>query len=685
MKPQESIFKGLSSELQPMKRSHTTFSAGHYSGHNLLPTNLRGRQEIFVPLEVLDFIFEIFKITPLSKQSDPRIITLLTRMERFYRRIIPKPFKKRPPKPSETDSGEANPSHNSIQDAPHDVTQPRHLEFGPGSSLFMNERSIEGASTYMSDSQTELLDKGLPALNSDLQDAIKNLNKTIRKHNKRKRRRSDTYDEAGMIEIKVNAGTSPESGRVFEECIESVVTEHRFSQNETIPGKFANYAVKLYPVTRIILGIASLSADAAAFAPVKVVAEGLLQVLSIAMDEHNRVNDILCQLESLGDYGPFLDDLRNLENSSLLQDRANKFLISLANFMRESIEYLDKRGPVKLFNQSWEESKKSLEDDRKRLDDQVLRDMQISLLGRLEQDISKDILSSISGDTSYREKQQQYSSQRMPTIGQWVLDDERFKRWKTENLDGKARVLCCTGLRKLTLISITSRTDTESCVAGAGKTFIASRIVTHLEEFRINEIMRNTSAKIGIAYIYCSVANASQQTTLSFVSSIARQLVELPSSRSNPLRKPAKNFHSKLSTQGQAPDLSDYRNLIREFIGCLDHTFIIIDALDECVEYNEAHDSVRDSFIQTLSCFNARLLFTSRKIGVVDDLEEKAKLLGNPLEGMDISPLPEDVKKYIHWRIYEKSGSKRIVKWIQEGEISESYINDWILKKYSNM
>ncbi|KAK0610684.1 hypothetical protein B0T17DRAFT_658441 [Bombardia bombarda] len=328
--------------------------------------------------------------------------------------------------------------------------------------------------------------------------------------------------------------------------------------------RLANIAAKFYPAATIVLGLVSLSAEAASFLPLKIAANGLQQVIVLATKIHDRSEDVLCQLELLTDYGPFLDNLRELVNNFRLLEIATDFFIAMMDFLRKSLDYLDKWAVMKLIDESWEESKKALELSRKRLDGQVQRDMQISFFNWIEQESNSRVISFLSTDLSHRGKQHHYREHSMPHTGQWVLDNEIFKRWQT--LSAKA-VLCCVGL------------------PGAGKTYIASRIITHLEDSRNGQLFANPRAKVGIAYLYCSIDNEALQTTIGFISSIARQLVETPVTRPNSVMKEAESFRKQHS--GRPARLSDYVELIKSLLCHLDDALVVVDALDECSEYDQ--------------------------------------------------------------------------------------------------
>lgn len=244
------------------------------------------------------------------------------------------------------------------------------------------------------------------------------------------------------------AGTSPQCGAAaFGDYVASVVAEqHALRDGPSFRGKLARHAAKLYPLATIVLGVVSLAGDAAGFAPAKIAANGLSNVLVAALREHHRAGDVVQQLDSLTDYGPFLDGLRELVDSSALAERAADLFIAMTDYLRDALEYLDSPAPLRVLNQSLTEQGLVLEHARRRLDDQVMRDMQVAFFNWIETGQNSRVVESILGDTAYREKQAHCCSRRMPGTGQWVLDDGRFRGWREGN--GEARVLCCVGLRE---------------------------------------------------------------------------------------------------------------------------------------------------------------------------------------------------------------------------------------------
>lgn len=211
-----------------------------------------------------------------------------------------------------------------------------------------------------------------------------------------------------------------------------------------------------------------------------------------------------------------------------------------------------------------------------------------------------------------------------------------------------------------------------------------SRIVAHLEDSRQKNIFENPGAKVGVAYIYCNVADQEQQTALGFASSIARQLAESPVVRPSPLLREAERFHKQ--HLGRSPKLSDYVELIQVLLRHLDRAFVVVDALDECADYDRSQNSIVDSLVKTLLSLNIRLLFTARRVGAVERLKQEATRRGIPLRELEILQPTGDIQNYIRWRIYDEDhGNRRLREWISGGQLSESEVIHEVLGKYSGV
>ncbi|KAL1988820.1 hypothetical protein VTN96DRAFT_7704 [Rasamsonia emersonii] len=245
----------------------------------------------------------------------------------------------------------------------------------------------------------------------------------------------------------------------------------------------------------------------------------------------------------------------------------------------------------------------------------------------------------------------------MPGAGQWILNDARFKSWEDGSCDPE--ILWCHGL------------------PGAGKTFITSVVVRHLEDRIKRESIQN-EIKSGLAYLYCDFTNQREHTIVGLISSLARQLVESRGHLSpNPLMREANAFYQKF--QGRLPGLMDFKQLLKDLVGHLDKTFVVIDALDECAEFDEDGGSNRETLINVLLSLPVRLLVTSRHYSTIEILFKDAKTL-------EISPDPDDIKSYVHWRIFDRHyGSPMLASLIQDSPSLQDTITETVFDKCSKI
>lgn len=202
-------------------------------------------------------------------------------------------------------------------------------------------------------------------------------------------------------------------------------------------------------------------------------------------------------------------------------------------------------------------------------------------------------------------------------------------------------------------------------------------VVRHLEDRIKRESIQN-EIKSGLAYLYCDFTNQREHTIVGLISSLARQLVESRGHLSpNPLMREANAFYQKF--QGRLPGLMDFKQLLKDLVGHLDKTFVVIDALDECAEFDEDGGSNRETLINVLLSLPVRLLVTSRHYSTIEILFKDAKTL-------EISPDPDDIKSYVHWRIFDRHyGSPMLASLIQDSPSLQDTITETVFDKCSKM
>jgi hypothetical protein len=139
---------------------------------------------------------------------------------------------------------------------------------------------------------------------------------------------------------------------------------------------------------------------------------------------------------------------------------------------------------------------------------------------------------------------------------------------------------------------------------------------------------------ISIAFIYCNYKEQEEQTVISLIASLLRQLVERRSSVPNEVQKLYKH-HNSLRTR---PSLTEYSQLLQLIVARSSKVFLIIDALDECNESNGTRSSLITEIQKLPPCMH--LLCTSRH---APDIEQQFS--GLPRQEIRASNI--DVERYL--------------------------------------
>jgi hypothetical protein len=152
---------------------------------------------------------------------------------------------------------------------------------------------------------------------------------------------------------------------------------------------------------------------------------------------------------------------------------------------------------------------------------------------------------------------------------------------------------------------------------------------------------------VGIACIYCSYKEQQEQTTTNLIASLVQQLVQRHAIVPDDVRNLYK-CHIRTQTR---PSLRECSNLLQSQIHKFSKIFVIIDALDECLESN------RESLITEIQKLQSsiHLLVTSRHIAGIEHFFENAARL-------EIFANGEDVRIYLESRIAREGRLKRYIK-----------------------
>lgn len=117
---------------------------------------------------------------------------------------------------------------------------------------------------------------------------------------------------------------------------------------------------------------------------------------------------------------------------------------------------------------------------------------------------------------------------------------------------------------------------------------------------------------VALAFVYCNHKEKLSQTIEYFVGAIVRQLVERKAVIPDYVRSLYGNHRGK----GTNPTLTEYLELLRLLAKECSEVYIVIDALDECVEKG-GQPIWSDLIIKVQACMvNLTLLYTSRDMDI---------------------------------------------------------------------
>ncbi|KAH7082954.1 ankyrin repeat domain-containing protein [Paraphoma chrysanthemicola] len=194
--------------------------------------------------------------------------------------------------------------------------------------------------------------------------------------------------------------------------------------------------------------------------------------------------------------------------------------------------------------------------------------------------------------------------------GQWFLDAPEVSRW----LDEAGATLFCPG------------------IPGAGKTMIAAIAIDRL-------LGTAQPSSHRVAYVYCNYKARDEQDVFYLLAAILKQLVSGQPSAVEPIEC----LHRKHAGQGTKPSLDEITEALRNVLDHYPHAYIVIDALDECL------NDTRRQLIARLSDLRAgrdvRLMVTARFMPDIEVAFRAALRL-------EVRASREDVKRYITSQMY---------------------------------
>ncbi|KAJ6521490.1 hypothetical protein DFH09DRAFT_479143 [Mycena vulgaris] len=230
-------------------------------------------------------------------------------------------------------------------------------------------------------------------------------------------------------------------------------------------------------------------------------------------------------------------------------------------------------------------------------------------------------------------------STRQPGTGEWFLQHELFKRWRS----GEEQTIWCCGM------------------PGAGKTVLASIVV---DDLRVRANLESQST--GVAALYLNHQETGSQSPSNLLAGLWRQLVF-----EKKISPSVHRLHEKHREPRTRPSLEDIHDVICSAVADYSKVFIIVDALDEYPERQ------RDILLYRLSSLGStvNLMLTSRPHIT---LNRSFRIL----ETLEIRATEDDIRKHLDAEI---SRSSRLSKHIENRPNLREEIVSTIVRRSDGM
>ncbi|KAL8716489.1 MAG: hypothetical protein Q9225_006190 [Loekoesia sp. 1 TL-2023] len=204
--------------------------------------------------------------------------------------------------------------------------------------------------------------------------------------------------------------------------------------------------------------------------------------------------------------------------------------------------------------------------------------------------------------------QQDIFRRREEGTGKWLIDSPDFQDW----VGGSQHTLCCSG------------------IPGAGKSVLASIVVDYLRSHSAPGV------SFGVAAAYCNFKEQDTQSPENLLAGLCEQLMDDSEVLPDTLVKLYETHKGKQTR----PTLKDVLSVFEELAKRFSTTYLIVDALDECLP------DVRHVFVRELKSLQpmTRLLATTRPIdSIISQFDEDTTI--------EVRASYGDLEKYIKSRL----------------------------------
>jgi len=240
-----------------------------------------------------------------------------------------------------------------------------------------------------------------------------------------------------------------------------------------------------------------------------------------------------------------------------------------------------------------------------------------------------------------RERHQAIGMDRIPGVGDWLLDTNEFTRWN-RSVDGTANpVLFCYG------------------DPGVGKTYLRYEGRLSLEIASVNSNNNSSlvidslcgqveAGTMAVTCVYCDFYAPNKQSATGLLGVLLKQVVSALGPVPDEVKKAFEN--SKGGVGGRRPLLPELLAMLVKSLSGLRRVFICIDALDE---FPQKHRPELWESLQQIvrKCPNIRLFLTGR----IHIRHETQRYFPGTADMLPLSPTAHDIRLYIRRRLNRAS------------------------------
>ena len=183
-----------------------------------------------------------------------------------------------------------------------------------------------------------------------------------------------------------------------------------------------------------------------------------------------------------------------------------------------------------------------------------------------------------------------------------------------------------------------------------------------ITEIRVNYLWKHVqNTDIGVAYIYHNYKTQADQTTTNLVGTILKQLIqERPS-----IVEPVAFLFDRHTERRTGPSFEEIRTILRLVVSSYSKVYVVVDALDECLDHNGSRSQLLATLRDLQSKGNLNLMATSRFIPEVAQRFSHSPVL-------EVRASESDVKRFVADQIY------RLPRCVQRHDELQEAIQDGI-------